>query len=317
MLAGGPMEQPPCVSIGVPVHNGEMYLDRALASLLAQDFTDFEVLISDNASTDRTVAIAEGWAAKDSRVRVFRNEVNIGPERNFSRVFTLARGRYFRWAAHDDLIDPQYLGRCVAALETSPDAVLSNSWVRIIDEQDRVIGFYDGGVVGAYSTDTAVRFAALVLSRHLCTDLFGVIRTDALRKTRLLGPYFGADRALLAELALLGRFVHVQVPLFSNREHASRSSRSLGLWRTAGGLPSLVLLSDYQHAVSTHVGDRRTRLACRMILLRWWASNWNFARVIAEMITRLHPPFENVVHRLKLRFYGSMPQIQRRPSRDR
>jgi len=317
MHAGGKLEQPPCVSIGVPVRNGEAYLDRALASLLAQDFTDFEVLICDNVSTDRTVAIADAWAAKDSRVKVFRNDVNIGAERNFSRVFTLARGRYFRWAAHDDLIDPQYLGRCVAALESAPDAVLSNSWVNIIDDQDRVIGFYDGGVAGASSTDTAERFAALVLSRHLCTDLFGVIRTDALRKTQLLGPYFGADRALLAELGLLGRFVHVQAPLFSNREHSGRSSRSLGIWRTAGGLPSLVLLSDYQHAVSTHVSDRRTRLACRMILLRWWASNWNFARVIAEMITRVHPPFEKVVHRLKLRFYGSMPQVQWLSSRDR
>ena len=244
MHAGGKLEQPPCVSIGVPVRNGEAYLDRALASLLAQDFTDFEVLICDNVSTDRTVAIADAWAAKDSRVKVFRNDVNIGAERNFSRVFTLARGRYFRWAAHDDLIDPQYLGRCVAALEGSPDAVLSNSWVNIIDDQDRVIGFYDGGVAGAYSTDTAERFAALVLSRHLCTDLFGVIRADALRKTKLLGPYYGADRALLAELGLLGRFVHVPAPLFSNREHAGRGSRGLGLWRTPEGLPSLVLLSD-------------------------------------------------------------------------
>ena len=93
MHAGGKLEQPPCVSIGVPVRNGEAYLDRALASLLAQDFTDFEVLICDNVSTDRTVAIADAWAAKDSRVKVFRNEVNIGAERNFSRVF----GPYHFW----------------------------------------------------------------------------------------------------------------------------------------------------------------------------------------------------------------------------
>ena len=111
--------------------------------------------------------------------------------------------------------------------------------------------------------------------------------------------------------------MHVPAPLFSNREHAGRGSRGLGLWRTPEGLPSLVLLSDYRQAVSAHVTDRRTRLACRVILLRWWASNWNFARVIAEMITRVHPPFENVVHRLKLRFYGPMPQIQRLSSRDR
>lgn len=316
MHADSKLEQPPCVSIGMPVRNGEAYLDRALASLLAQDFTDFEVLICDNVSTDRTLAIADAWAAKDSRVKVFRNEVDIGAERNFSRVFTLARGRYFRWAAHDDLIDPQFLGRCVAALENTPDAVLANSWVNIIDDRDRVIGFYEGGAAGAHSTDTAERFAALVLARPLCTDLFGVIRTDALRKTQVVGPYYGADRALLVELSLLGRFVRVQAPLFSNREHAGRSSSSLGRWRTPEGLPSFLLLGDYQHAVSKHVSDRRTRLACRIVLLRWWVTNWNFARVIAEMITRVYPPFEKVVHRLKLRFYGPMPQIQRLTSRE-
>jgi hypothetical protein len=196
----------------------------------------------------------------------------------------------------------------------APDAVLSTSWVHIIDAHDRVIGFYDGGVPGAQSPDPAVRFAALVLSRHLCTDLFGVIRADALRITRLHGLYYGSDRALLAELSLLGRFVRVPMPLFLNREHPLRASRSFGLWRGAGGLPSLVLLSDYRRAVTSHVSDRRTHFICRLHLLRWWAHDWNFARVIAELITCVHPPFENLVHRLKLRFYGSLPQIRRIPS---
>jgi glycosyltransferase involved in cell wall biosynthesis len=303
-------ERPPCVSVGVPVLNGEAYLDGALGSLLAQDFPDFEVIVCDNASTDRTAAIVAAWAAKDPRVRVFRNETNIGPESNFNRVFTLARGRYFRWAAHDDLVAPEYLRRCVAALEASPDAVLANSTAQIIDAHGDIIGFYDGGVAGAESPDTAVRFAALVLSRHLCTDLFGLIRTAALRKTRLHGTYFGSDRALLAELSLLGRFVHLPMPLFQNREHPGRFSRAVGLWR---GLPSLVLLSDYYRAITSHINDRRTRFICRLHLLRWWVSNWNFARVIAELITQVHPPFESVVHRLKLRFYGPLPQIRRTP----
>jgi glycosyltransferase involved in cell wall biosynthesis len=307
-------ERPPCVSVGMPVFNGERYLDGALRSLLAQDFTDFELIVCDNASTDATAAIAADWATKDPRVRVVRNETNIGAERNFNRVFTIARGRYFRWAAHDDLVAPEHLRRCVMALEASPDAVLSTTWAHIIDAQDRVIGFYDGGIAAAESTDTAVRFAALVLSRHLCTDLFGLIRSDALRKTGLHGLYYGADRALLAELSLLGRFVRVPLPLFFNREHPGRVSRSAGLWRDAGGLPSLILYSDYRRAVASHVTDPRTRSRCRLHLWRWWASNWNFARVIAETITRIHPPFENVVHRLKLRVYGSVPQVRRIPS---
>jgi glycosyltransferase involved in cell wall biosynthesis len=294
----------------LPVFNGEAYLDAALGSLLAQDFTDFEVIVSDNASTDSTAAIAAAWATKDARVRVYRNETNIGAERNFNRVFELARGRYFRWAACDDLVAGEYLRRCVAELEASPDAVLCQSGTHIIDAHNRVIAFYDGGLAGAESPDTAVRFAALILSRHLCTDFFGVIRADALRRTRLNGLYYGSDRSLLAELALLGRFVHVPMPLFLNRDHPSRSSRAMGRWRAPGGLPSLMIYSDYRRAVASHISDRRTRQLCRLHLLRWWASDWNLVRIIAEMITSVHPPFENVVNHLKLYFYGPLPQVR-------
>jgi glycosyltransferase involved in cell wall biosynthesis len=314
MEVGGQTERPPCLSIGLPVFNGELYLDAALESLLVQDFRDFEVIISDNASTDSTAAIAAAWAAKDSRVRVYRNDTNIGAERNFNRVFQLARGRYFRWAAYDDLVAPNYLGLCVAELEAAPEAVLCQAETHIIDAHNHVIGFYDGGLAGAESPDTAVRFAALILSRHLCTDLFGVIRADALRRTRLHGLYFGSDRALLTELSLLGRFVHVPMPLFLNREHPNRYSRAMGRWRSAGVLPSLALYGDYVRAVTSHVNDRRTRHLCRLHLLRWWASDWNLARVIAEMITSVHPPFENVVNRLKLHFYGPLPQVRRIPT---
>jgi hypothetical protein len=192
--------------------------------------------------------------------------------------------------------------------------VLCQSGTHIIDADNHVIGYYDGGLARAESPDTAVRFAALILSRHLCTDLFGVIRTDALRKTRMNGLYFGADRALLAELSLLGRFVHVPGPLFSNRDHPGRSSQAMGRWRTKGGLPSLMLFSDYRRAVTSHIGDRTTRRLCRLHLLRWWATDWNLARVIAEMITAVYPPFENVVNRLKVHFYGALPQIERIPT---
>jgi hypothetical protein len=88
----------------------------------------------------------------------------------------------------------------------------------------------------------------------------------------------------------------------------------MGRWRGAGGLPSLVLFGDYRRAVTSHISDRRTRQACRLHLLRWWARDWNLARVIAEMITSVHPPFENVVNRLKLHFYGPLPQIRRIPA---
>src|SRR4051794_3298661 len=94
---------PPKLSIGLPVYNGENFLAHAVDSILAQDFRDFELIISDNASTDRTAEICRGYAESDPRVRYVRFETNQGGSRNFCYVFELARGEYFKWAAHDDV----------------------------------------------------------------------------------------------------------------------------------------------------------------------------------------------------------------------
>src|SRR2546425_9420098 len=95
----------PQVSVGLPVYNGERYLAEALDSLLTQSYEDFELIICDNASTDRTGEIARSYAAKDKRVRYARNDKNLGAGGNFRRGFALASGEYFRWAASDDVCE--------------------------------------------------------------------------------------------------------------------------------------------------------------------------------------------------------------------
>lgn len=302
----------PCVSIGMPVYNAERYLDAALASLVAQDFQDFEIIICDNASVDGTAAIAAAWVARDPRIRYVANSTNIGVEPNFNRVLDYARGRYFRWAAHDDLVACSHLSRCIAALEAAPDAVLCQSFVQIIDSDGAPVGIYDSGLRGAESLRASDRFAAVVLSRHLCTDIYGLMRTDTLRGTRLHGSYFGSDRALLAELALMGRFLHVPEPLFMNREHPGRGSR-VPRRQTASarcGPPIWHVYADYWRAVGAHLRDRRERVRCRTHLLRWWLMNWNPARLGVELISAIHPPVHDWVDRLKLRIYGPLPQVR-------
>ena len=96
----------PRVSIGLPVYNGDNYLAETLDSILAQTFTDFELIISDNGSTDRTEAICRRYAAQDHRVRYVRNPSNLGAARNYKRAFELARGEYFKWNGHDDPLAP-------------------------------------------------------------------------------------------------------------------------------------------------------------------------------------------------------------------
>ena len=172
----------PTVTIGLPVYNGEDFLDAAIRSVLAQDYEDFELVISDNASTDSTEQIARRYLAIDSRLRYHRNRDNLGVEENFNLAFRLARGRYFKWAAYDDLMEPKFLRSLLAVLEADADVVLCQSLIRVIDANGREIGIYDSNLIGADSPEPATRFRALFASRHLCTELYGVCRTDALEK---------------------------------------------------------------------------------------------------------------------------------------
>src|SRR2546426_6424374 len=112
------------VSIGLPVFNCDPLLRQAVDSLLTQTYSDFELVISDNASTDGTEAICREYAAKDHRVRYYRGERNRGAVWNWNRVFELSGGEYFKWAAHDDLCAPDYVERCVEVLDRDPSVVL-------------------------------------------------------------------------------------------------------------------------------------------------------------------------------------------------
>ena len=316
-IENGNAVAPPTVSVGLPVYNGEAYLDAALESLTAQDFQDFEIVVCDNASTDGTAAIVQRWAERDPRIRYFRNDVNIGADRNFNRTFQLARGKYFRWAAGDDLVAPDHLRRCLMSLEATPDAVLCQSYVRIIDSEGRELGLYDGGLRGAESPDVPDRFAALVLSRHLCTHVFGVVRADALRATGLLGDYYGSDRVTLAALALMGRFIHVPEPLFMNREHPERGSRAMRSKFGAGGPLIWMVYRDYWRAVAKFVRDADDRRRSRRHLLRWWFADWNLARLVVEIVGWMYAPVHDWVHRMKVRFYGPLPQLNPRRTHSR
>src|SRR6267142_6107507 len=130
----------PKVSVGLPVYNGAEFLRAALDSILRQDYRDFELIISDNASTDGTRAICQQYAQGDKRIRYFRNESNGGAAENYRRVFELARGDYFNWATHDDIQLPGFLRRCAEVLDKAPTSVvLVAPRAEIIDAEGRKI----------------------------------------------------------------------------------------------------------------------------------------------------------------------------------
>jgi len=214
----------PRVSIGLPVFNGEKYLAEAIDSILVQTYSDFELIISDNASTDRTPEICQVCAANDARIRYYRNSKNLGASPNFNRVFEWSSGEYFRWAAHDDLIASDFLARCVAVLDQNPETVLCYPKATAIDENGMFLDIYDPRP-DTSSPRPHERFRNLILSPHMALQIFGLIRASALRKTSLMGNYPSSDEVLLAELALLGRFYEVPNRLFLTRIHPGQSTK--------------------------------------------------------------------------------------------
>jgi glycosyltransferase involved in cell wall biosynthesis len=267
----------------MPVYNGARYLRGALDAILDQSYADFEVVISDNASTDGTAEIARAYAACDPRIRYHRGDANVGAARNFNRAFELARGVYFKWAAHDDVIEPGYLEACVAALDADPGAVLCQTGVKHIDTTGTVTGNEERALFSVSDPDPVVRFRELVLVHHGCFAIFGVLRSEILRQTPRIGGYLGSDRILLAELGLRGRFRLLPDHLFCARNHPERSIRSLrtrqrAVWfdvDNAGRilLPKWRRLEEYRRAVARVDLTPRQRRACWRTLARWSADN--------------------------------------------
>lgn len=232
----------PRVSIGMPLYNGERYLRCAIESLLDQTYTDFELLIADNCSTDSSLEIAQDYALRDSRIRIVEREKNQGAIDNFNFVFNESSGELFKWAAVDDICRPRFLEKCVSALDENPEAVWSHSTSDKIDSagesllqkltgDDPLVQRVDGKLAwknfprpGFASPSPAARFGNVLLGTNWCVDSYGVFRRSALQKTRLFINVYGAEKVLIGELSLLGKYVHVDEDLFSQRIHDAASS---------------------------------------------------------------------------------------------
>ena len=233
-------------------------------------------------------------------MRYHRNERNLGAAPNFNRVLAKAAGRYWKWMAHDDVLAPDFLAASLAMLEAQPDAVLCYSAAEIIDRHGRLLFTDDSRLPGAERPRRSDRFAEAVLNQHMCFPIFGLIRTGVLRTSSLLANYDGSDRALVAELALRGRFAYVPRPLFQNRDHpgryirAVRPQRASGLdwWAGRAEGPVLhlwALYSDYFRMVRRELPDRVESLRCYRSLIRWLGVDWNAVRLLVELVALIDP----------------------------
>lgn len=286
--------QAPRVSIGLPVYNGERYLASSLDSLLAQSYEDFEIIISDNASTDATAEICKAYAMRDTRIRYYRNATNIGGPRNLNYTIELARGEYFKVASHDDLCAPDLLLRCIEVLDREPTVVVCHPWSQLIDEQGQWTQHYKyNGKLDTASPKPYKRFLELNRTYHMCLQFHGLTRLSALRQTPLMGTYPSSDRVLIAHLALLGRIHEVPEYLFFFRFHDQPSMRLVPhlyaqwldpLKQRKVQFPVWHELRELYRAVGQTPLRLVERVLCQMLLLVWPFWSLNSIRLTRDLL---------------------------------
>jgi glycosyltransferase involved in cell wall biosynthesis len=294
----------PRVTVGVPVFNGESFLGETLDSLLNQTFSDIEIVISDNASTDRTEQICRDYAARDARIRYYRSDVNRGAAWNHNRVFELARGEFFKWNSADDLCAPEFLARCVAALDGDPAAVMAMSEAVEIDENGKPLAAVS--VPGQTLLPTIspalpvqMRFRQTIQMGHFCMTVYSLIRSSVLGRTDLIGGYPDSDRDLLAFLALFGHCIIIPEVLFYNRDHPSSFSRVYledyhRGWRDMASWfdPSNAKRRSFPFSkkcfrlwrmISRAPLDWRERTRCYRVLAQWLSKKDNILRLYQDV----------------------------------
>jgi glycosyltransferase involved in cell wall biosynthesis len=272
----------PRISIGLPVYNGERFLAEAIEAVLHQTIPDLELILCDNASTDRTEEICRDYAGRDKRVRYHRNETNIGANPNYRRVFALSTAEYFKWVTHDDLQTLDFLEKTLPIMEQDPEIVLCYPRVMVIDENGKVLKRRSYGL--DTNSDLAMRpqdrLGKILWINWGSPPLYGIMRSSVLRNTPLLGSTYAADQILLAELALHGRFHEVPEDLLLHREHTNRSvhtnpsRHALAVFQdpsNAGRIifPAWRVLRDYLAAIGRAPLSRGERFACGVHMLRW------------------------------------------------
>jgi glycosyltransferase involved in cell wall biosynthesis len=292
----------PRVSIGLPVYNGAAFLRETLDSLLAQTFTDHEIIISDNASTDETEAICRHYASIDPRVRYYRNSQNLGGAWNYQRVFQLARGAYFKWQAHDDLCHPEFLARCVEVLDQRQDVVVCFSHTIIIDEHGTTLLNYveDLNLDSPHPHKRYVRYLQHDPECPLCSVYFGLTRRDVLQHTQLIKPYVNSEFSLMCELALRGAFHELPEYLFYRRDHPDISTRAYKTveerieWyapqlrtQRKGTPPGWLMLSDHVRAVTQVPMHWADKLRCYLVVSQFFI--WLVQGALRRTATQLSP----------------------------
>jgi glycosyltransferase involved in cell wall biosynthesis len=230
---------PATLTIAIPTYNNERWMAASLDSLLAQDLSDFEVHVWDDASTDKTYEIVSQYARKDHRIHGHRYEKNIGAVANFNESARAAKSEYFMWGGDHDLYHQSFLSSCLEVLQKDASVAIVYPLTMEIDVDGRPLGVMPDRI-DTRGLDPYSRYSCLIWNLGWCNLIMGVIRRDALMKTRLLRAGIASDQTLLVELALEGPFAQIQNVLYYRRRvrpvqtEDAQFSRHLSLARPRG-----------------------------------------------------------------------------------
>lgn len=212
----------------MPVYNGKAFIREAIDSLLAQTFTDFELIISDNASTDGTDASCRKYAERDSRIRYVRQPENRGAVTNFQFVLDEAVGKYFMWAAADDMLGTtETLSNLVKSLDDGFEMAIPD-----VDLLDKTMGTTSRGLLSSVFSKLEHKTATRLALQYPSYLIYGLFVTDSLR------PFFSflkrdSDLSCFNEgvfvhaIAATLRFVFVENALLIYRRHTTNASSTV------------------------------------------------------------------------------------------
>jgi len=189
------------VSLGMPVFNEEQNIIKALNSILNQSYENFELIISDNCSTDKTSQICKNFALKDNRIKYFRQKENLGPARNFKFVFDKAKGKYFSWVAADDIRSKSFLYENIIFLENNKNYAASSTPNSFDKKPNEIIDFEITGAI----EDRVNLFFSYCWQSH--SIFYSVFRKALMRDCNIIGESFAAvDWAINLHLLRKGNF---------------------------------------------------------------------------------------------------------------
>ncbi len=214
----------PLVSICIPVYNEEKYLEKTLDCIQKQTYENFEVLIFDNNSTDRTVEICREFS-KDDRFRIFRNRVNIGQINNFNRCYGVAAGEYVCLRSGNDPMMPDFIEKLVAPMRDDARVGLTYARCRFFDAQSRVRRSLPDFHYFSTDVDDPVQSATTVMMRFaLACMVFGLYRRDLIERLEPFRFFFGSDAIFVCEASLYASITCVDEELHFSRMHGQRKN---------------------------------------------------------------------------------------------